>query len=448
FRSENDKNNTDGLYSENCQNDADSIFPLEKDETEMKLNQYARATGFTLCQKRLELNGDGIIRHRTFECSFSGTPTSNQIIDLTQQCQQQSRKIMCPWHINLTNPKSLSEIKVTSIVRDHNHDMIFDIRLYAPKYHKLAEKIKERIRFHVTKGNMELKQIYLLLVASFPDQYIYKRDLYNKVQKIKAPLTKWHKDAQNIINKLFALKDQEPRWIIYTRIDLFDNRLCFTAGILSTQKVEVMNQLIKNGTSSMSSLCNLHDQVQNLLDDEATWARHNMYLQSLPTNQAPSIIESLFPEARNISKETINNIKDSNNEPLTADLHIFNKLRVSDTFIYEVRQHVQRKAKYAYGFGKMKKALNLVLDLDCEEEFINMRIKSVSETNICCVNSKSSAINPVNPNLYVQQHTPQVASSRTSFHALNSDNSKRNICVLSDNINVNIQVIDDNMLKQ
>ncbi|CAG8748799.1 24231_t:CDS:2, partial [Cetraspora pellucida] len=505
FHSENDKNNTDSLYSENCQNDADKFlfencqngmdeFLSETiktmDEVEMKLNQYARATGFTLCRKHLELDGDGIIRCRTFECSFSSTPTSNQIIDLTQQHQ------------------------VTSIVRDHNHDMISDVHLYAFKYHKLSEEIKERIRFYVTKGNMESKQIYPLLVASFPDQYIHKRDLYNKVQKIKAPLTKRHGDAQNIINKLLALKDQETEWIIYTRIDLFDNHL-------STQRVEVINQLIKDETSSMSSLCNLHDQVQNLLDGEATWAWYNIYLQSLPTNQAPSIIEPLFPEviklmtkyltphillvqwqqitgsllywARNISKEIINNIKtslqflleeiessdiieDSNDKPLTADLHIFNKLRVPDTFTYKVRQRVQRKAKYIYGFEKMKKALNLALDLDCEEEFINMvnrfidckknyinetnkinnshisdpviqkqcghsptkRIKLVSETSIHCINSKSSAINPVDPNLYVQQHTPQVASLRTPFRALNSDNSERNICVSSDNINVNI----------
>ncbi|CAG8729335.1 1653_t:CDS:2 [Cetraspora pellucida] len=81
-------------------------------------------------------------------------------------------------------------IKVTSIVRDHNYNMISDICLYAPKYRKLLEKIKEKIRFYVTKGNIRSKQIYPLLVTSFPNQYIHKRDLYNKVQKIKAPLIK------------------------------------------------------------------------------------------------------------------------------------------------------------------------------------------------------------------------------------------------------------------
>jgi zinc finger SWIM domain-containing protein 3 len=46
----------------------------------------------------------------------------------------------------------------------------------------------------------------------------------------------------------------------------------FTAGIQGTQRVEVMNRLIKEGTSS-------HEQTQKLLDNEAQWSRHNTYLQ-------------------------------------------------------------------------------------------------------------------------------------------------------------------------
>ena len=76
----------------------------------------------------------------------------------------------------------------------------------------------------------------------------------------------------------------------------------FTAGIQSTQRVEVMNRLIKEGANSSSSLCNLHDQTQRLLDDEAKWARHNTYLHSLPTNQAPSIIDPIFSNINKLMK--------------------------------------------------------------------------------------------------------------------------------------------------
>ncbi|CAG8767726.1 7561_t:CDS:1, partial [Funneliformis caledonium] len=67
------------------------------------------------------------------------------------------------------------------------------------------------------------KQIYPLLVASFPDQYIHKRDLYNAIQRFKTLFTNRHRDAQNMINMLLNLKDQEPGWIIHIRIDPFDN---------------------------------------------------------------------------------------------------------------------------------------------------------------------------------------------------------------------------------
>ncbi|CAG8773859.1 5217_t:CDS:2, partial [Rhizophagus irregularis] len=70
-----------------------------------------------------------------------------------------------------------------------------------------------------------------------------------------------------------------------------------------------MNCLIKEGTSSTLSLCNLHNQTQKLLDNEAQWSCHNTYLQSLSTNQTPSIIEPIFPKAKLISKEMIKTIK-------------------------------------------------------------------------------------------------------------------------------------------
>ncbi|CAB5388946.1 unnamed protein product [Rhizophagus irregularis] len=80
--------------------------------------------------------------------------------------------------------------------------------------------------------------------------------------------------------------------------------------------------------------------------------------------------------------------QDNNNEILIADLHIFNQFRMPDTFTIDIKQCLQRKVKYAYEFGKMKKALNLALDLDCEDVifnmingFINCKKNTIEETN-------------------------------------------------------------------
>ena len=172
----------------------------------------------------------------------------------------------------------------------------------------------------------------------------------------------------------------------------------------------------------------------------------------------------------NLQDETVGIVtqfqQDNSNEVLATDLHIFNQLRVPDTFTMDVKQCLQRKVKYAYGFGKMKKALNLALDLGCENEIIDMvngfidrkkndiedvngeneeanlqildplvqkrrgrpankRIKSSSESNSRYV-TKNSAINPSDPNLYVREVQQQASSSRTPFSVLNTNTNDLN----------------------
>ncbi|CAB4473727.1 unnamed protein product [Rhizophagus irregularis] len=487
--------------------------------------------GFSLRRKRVEADKDGVVWCGTFECSFSGKSVSNQVIDITHQRERASKKIMCPWHINLTKLKSSMEISITSIIGQHNHSMIADAQLYIPKYCRLSDDVIEKINFYVTKGNMGAKQIYPLLVAGFPDQYIHKRDLYNMIQKFKSSLTNRYRDAQNMINKLFELKDQEPGWIIHTRLDPFDNRLVglfwmspsqhqcllqyndviqtdnicrtnwfymyltflvvidnntksrlvaqclsedetiesyewfldcflqatndnppvclfsdadpaltnaialklprthhflcifhiqenlrknlagklgkeyqtfykeflhtrnslflddfshrwtrllekypqtqeylnrtlnnccqawakcyqvkhFTAGIQSTQRVEVMNRLIKEGTSSISSLCNLHEQIQKLLDNEAQWSRHNAYLQSLPTNQTPSIIEPIFPKIVELMKKYLTpHILSVQQQQILGSLLVYRAKTISKDLISTIKDDDQ--CNYNEGF--------------------------------------------------------------------------------------------------
>lgn len=47
------------------------------EDAEIKLNQYAKFSGFSLRKKRIEVDKDGVVRRRTFECSFSGKTVSN-----------------------------------------------------------------------------------------------------------------------------------------------------------------------------------------------------------------------------------------------------------------------------------------------------------------------------------------------------------------------------------
>ncbi|CAG8833932.1 14095_t:CDS:2, partial [Gigaspora margarita] len=51
-----------------------------------------------------------------------------------------------------------------------------------------------------------------------------------------------------------------------------------------------------------------------------------------------------------------------NIELIINNFHVFNQLKIPYTFTTKV-QHVQKKVKYLYEFGKIKKALNIALDL-------------------------------------------------------------------------------------
>ena len=82
----------------------------------MQLNQYAKTTGFTLRRKRTEVDNAGIVYRRTFECSHSGEAISNKVTDLTHQHQRPSRKIGCPWHINLQ-----SQVVIRSIYYEQSY---------------------------------------------------------------------------------------------------------------------------------------------------------------------------------------------------------------------------------------------------------------------------------------------------------------------------------------
>ncbi|CAG8776315.1 12470_t:CDS:2, partial [Gigaspora rosea] len=339
---------------------------------EKQLNKYAKCNGFSLHRKRVEHDADGIIRRRTFECSFSGEAVSCKVIDPTQQRQRPSRKINCPWHINLTMPKKSIEVGVTSICGQHNHLMLQDVELYTSKYRKLTDSIINDIEFYVTKGSMSAKQIYPLLVDKYPDHVLLKKDIYNAIKRFKLPLTNHHGDVQNILNKLLELKNEDEvqtdntcctnwfrmyltllvavnsntksplvaqclskdetlesyKWFFECMLQVTNNSppICLFSDadpalisavtlmmpsiqhflcifhILENLKKHLRSKLGKNYEKFYKEFLYIRNSLfEN--DFHRRWARHNNYLQSLPTNKAPSIVEPVFFEVFDLMKK-------------------------------------------------------------------------------------------------------------------------------------------------
>ncbi len=118
--------------------------------------------------------------------------------------------IGCPWHINISFPKSASGVWITSIIGKYNHDMNPLVTEIAPKFQKLTDEILEKIKFWMIQGRMGISTQYNLLVALFPDKIINKKDLSNACQ---------------MLTNLYLKKDDNPRWIIKSRFDSEERRL-------------------------------------------------------------------------------------------------------------------------------------------------------------------------------------------------------------------------------
>ena len=131
----------------------------------------------------------------------------------------------CSWHIILAFPKSANKIQVNSIIGEHNHEMNPLIAEIAPKFRKLTDEMLEKIKFWTIHRRMGIATQYNLLVASFPQKVINKKDLSNEIQRFKKQVKPDKNDACNMLTTLYLKKDNDPRWIIKPRFEPDERRL-------------------------------------------------------------------------------------------------------------------------------------------------------------------------------------------------------------------------------
>ncbi|EXX56200.1 hypothetical protein RirG_218330 [Rhizophagus irregularis DAOM 197198w] len=194
---------------------------------ESYLNEYAKQQGFSFRKKRriLDPTDSTITRRRTYKCSHARTHEIQKVILEENRRDRDSEMIGCLWHINLSFPKSGNGVRINSIVGTHNHDMNPCITEIAPKFRKLTDKMLEKIKFWTIEGRLGIPTQYNLLVASFPNKVINKKDLSNAIQQFKKQVKPIKNDACQILTELYLKKDDDPRWIIKSRFDHRERRL-------------------------------------------------------------------------------------------------------------------------------------------------------------------------------------------------------------------------------
>ncbi len=86
-----------------------------------------------------------------------------------------------PWHVNIAFFKFANSVQINSIIGKHNHDMNSFIAEIALRYRKLTDEMLKKIKFWIIQGKMGILTQYNLLVVSFPNKVINKKDLSNAI---------------------------------------------------------------------------------------------------------------------------------------------------------------------------------------------------------------------------------------------------------------------------
>src|SRR6185436_8559219 len=101
-----------------------------------------------------------VVRKRTFECSQARIHKPEKVILEENRRDRRSEMIGCPWHINMSFPKTEKGVRITSIIGEHNHPLNPLIMEISPKFRKLTDEMLEKIKFWTIHGRMGIPNQY------------------------------------------------------------------------------------------------------------------------------------------------------------------------------------------------------------------------------------------------------------------------------------------------
>ncbi len=81
------------------------------------------------------------------------------------------------------------------------------------------------IEKYVIQGRMDSASIYPLLRHDYPDQPIYKKDLYNVIYQFRQKNNPGDTDASQMLELLMKWKDSDPLWVVKLWLDSVSRKL-------------------------------------------------------------------------------------------------------------------------------------------------------------------------------------------------------------------------------
>ncbi|CAG8588254.1 7994_t:CDS:2 [Cetraspora pellucida] len=376
------------------------------------IDSFGKYYGFSYRQSRNDFYSDySSIRCHSYECSYSHAHKSKKAVDIIKQRERSFIQINCPWHVNFNNRKGTTEIICTSFVNEHNHKMNLLVAQTTLHFHKLSDEMLEDIKFYTcsTEGIGATLQ-YNLLKAKYSNKHhswavCYTQTCFTAgiqsmqcVEGINAIIKKEVSHNTTLLNLVDAIQNQLNEEVCYARINKQKNanpimglphiasqyfltidsliQEYLTSHIFSLQRQQLSESFLYDITELFFDWDKNFSESENTMkvgffEDNYKW-RQTDFKSLLQTLR--DLISLHLP----IKLCKANQLSLSDNNTHAINFGYLAQLRTNNVFTPALKKSISKKSHWSKGYKISKKALNLMICLNCDDEFFQMMEEFIS----------------------------------------------------------------------
>lgn len=129
-----------------------------------------------------------------------------------------SNKTSCEWHCNFKLPKTEQQIRCTTLVNLHNHELnpTQIAHLNNARYQQFNENMIQDLSFFTGCNVAPITQLEILK-KKYPQHIFYKQDVYNAIYSLNKNTKDEDFDSGLLFNSLFEKMTEDPNWRVFVR---------------------------------------------------------------------------------------------------------------------------------------------------------------------------------------------------------------------------------------
>jgi len=202
------------------------------------INEHARIRGFAFVVTKSEVAEDGHLRRRTYTCMKGQRFKSRKEAHVLDERNRGRNGIKCSFHVNVYRSKKENVIYIVNILGKHNHALVENIELVAPKYRKLTPAMQSDVELMASCGVRAGAIIEVL--EKKHDKSIHHRNVYNLIQTIRREKGKIS-DAGTMYLHLINKQREDPAYHVDACFEGSDNHLIALLW-MSPQQIQIWAQ--------------------------------------------------------------------------------------------------------------------------------------------------------------------------------------------------------------